>query len=164
MQAGDFLLVRSPGVIPRLIGLGELLRDGKPWDYWTHAAFIVNDSGATIEAQAKGIVPSRVSAHPDSLVVPSGLSSEGRENAVRFAESCLGDHYGYLTILSIAADLITPRALILRSPRTLICSEFVARCLEHGGWISPELDAGRVKPSNLAKWFDATPRLTPAAH
>lgn len=153
MKPGDILLVRSTGLIPRLIRLGEAMRRKGPWAYWSHIAVIVSADGATIEAQAKGVVASHISAHPDCAVIDTGLSDPDRAQAVTFAYSCHGDRYGYLTILSIVLDLLTPNVLSFRSPKTLICSELGARALEHGGWVSPLLDTSTVMPSDLAYWF-----------
>ena len=153
MKPGDILLVHSTGLIPRLIHLGELLHRRGPATHWTHVAVIVSADGDTVEAQSHGVVASHVSAHPDSQVVDVGLSDVDRAQAVAFARSCLGDRYGYLTIASIVVDLLTPKALTFRSPRTLICSELGARALEHGGWVCPELDTSWVMPSDLAYWL-----------
>ena len=153
MRAGDFLLVHSTGVFPWLIRVGERLHFKGKGSQWSHAALIVSDDGKTIEAQARGVVASTVSAHSVCQVVDSGLSDAGRQQVCRFAASCLGDEYGYLTLASIVLDLLTPSFLTFRRPKTLICSELVARSLEHGGWICPDLDTSQVMPSDLCRWF-----------
>lgn len=152
MKPGDILLVQSDGVLPKLIRLGERLRRKGPWCKWSHIAVIVTANGDTIEAQARGVVRSHVLEHPVRQVVDFGLTDAERARAVAFAESCVGDAYGYLTIASIVLDIFTPFLPRFRSPRTLICSELGARVLEHGGWICPLLDTGSVEPSDLAYW------------
>jgi hypothetical protein len=152
VKPGDILLVQSNGALPRLIRLGERLRRKGPWCQWSHIAVIVSPEGDTIEAQARGVVRSQVSAHPVRQVADFGLTDAQRAAAVAFAESCVGVKYGYLTILSIALDIFTPHLPRFRAGRTLICSELGARALEHGGWICPLLDTGTVEPSDLAYW------------
>lgn len=153
MKPGDILLVESSGFLPWLIRLGERIHRRGPSCRWSHVAVIVSAEGDTIEAQASGVLVSNVAHHPVCQVVDTGLSDQDRAQAAAFAVSCLGVRYGYLTILSIALDLLSPDFITLRSPRTLICSELAARALEHGGWVSPELDTSRVMPSDLAHWL-----------
>lgn len=154
MNPGDIVLVRSPGILARLIRIGERLRRRGKWCYWNHVGIITSTDGDTIEAWGRGMVRANLRDHADYKVVSSGLGEIDRLQAVSFAESTLGRWYGFLTILSIAVDLVTPDWVTFRSPNTFICSELVARCMEHGGWISPIVDTSQVMPSDIARWFD----------
>ncbi len=107
--------------------------------------------GTLIEALAHGVVRGTLDAYPDHQIVSYPCANP--ELAYKFVESCLGDKYGYLTDLSIGLDLLTPKFIHFKSGKTLICSELVARALEHVGWISPKLDTSHVMPSDLAEYF-----------
>lgn len=154
---GDILLTKGTAALDRLIQFGERIRDGKIASQYNHAAYILNSSGLILEAGGKGIVYGHVSDYPveDTLIISNFLSPPNTQQAIRFALSCAPvDNkpkvkYGYLTDVSIGIDLLTPGFVHFRSGNTLICSQFVAKCLEHGGWICPKLDTSHVMPSDL---------------
>lgn len=150
MQAGDLILVRTSGFLARIIRLGEWLHRRGRSCRWNHAAVAVSPT-EVVEATGRGVAR-RPLRYTDFHVVPSRMSGEDRGQVVTFATSCVGVRYGYVTILSIALDLLTPAFWSFRSSRTLICSELAARAWEHGGHVWPELDCARIMPSDLAFW------------
>lgn len=153
MKPGDLLLVHSDAPFNRLIKFGEWLHRKNASCWTTHIGCIVSEAGDTIEAEAKGVIRSNVSAHAQSKVIDTGFTDEQRARAVAFAESCVGDEYGFLTLASIALHLLLPFPLSFKSSKSLICSELGARFAEHAGWICPELDTARVMPSDIDFWF-----------
>jgi len=61
------------------------------------------------------------------------------------------EEYGFLTILSIAVTLLSPRFLRVdfRRQGTLICSALVALSLHAGGWLARVGDFYQVSPGSL---------------
>ena len=162
MQPGDFFLTHGSGFLPALIDFGEWLQRAGPDRWATHAGLLdhfdeTRNDWATIEATGSGVEQCWLSSHGEAdvnyRVVDSHLDARGRTLAVAQAHDWLGVAYGFVTFASIAVDILTPSPLMVRSKRTLICSELVARALYHGGWDCPALDFGRVTPADLAKWF-----------
>lgn len=150
---GDIVLCHSTTKLGKLIRFGESLRDPGVDSHWNHAAIISDADGTMIEAVGKGVRKGSLAAYPDHIIIPSRLSPEDTAQALAFAESCVGTEYGYLTAASIGLNLLVPWFIHFQSGDTLICSQLVARALEHGGWICPKLDTSHVMPSDLAKWL-----------
>lgn len=166
-QPGDFFLEDGKGFVSTVIRLGENIYERDQYCWATHAGLIVSPEGETIEAEGNGVIRSSIDAHIAShmrfQVVNSGLDARGRELAVEVANQWVGVSYGYITILSITFDMLSPDFFWrIRSPHSLICSELVMRALYHGGAQSPRIDFGMVKPSDLARqWQVPPPKDTP---
>jgi len=79
-----------------------------------------------------------------------------RTHEVEFAQACLHNHYGWLTIVSIALSLLTGSKLGFGVDGQEICSALVARCLERTGEIFPT-DPWHIMPADLAKYYDVLP-------
>jgi hypothetical protein len=79
-----------------------------------------------------------------------------RTHEVEFAQACLNEHYGWLTIVSIAFCLLTGSKLGFGVDGQEICSALVARCLERTGEIFPT-DPWHITPADLAKYFNVRP-------
>ena len=156
VSVGDIVLVHGHGVVDRLIQFGERIRDSKEASYYNHAAYIVGSNGLLLQATGRGIEFGNFYtsfATDETLVIPNPLGRFQTQDALKFANSCINVKYGYLEIVSIGCDLLTPHFIHFKSGNTLICSEFVAKILEHGGWISPKLDTSHVMPSDLYNYF-----------
>ncbi len=151
----SFALCHGTTWLDKLIRFGERIRSAPKDARWSHAAVVMPD-GSLIEALSHGVQRGSLAAYPDHALLSFGCTKAQAEAAYAFAESCLGDEYGYLTDLSIGLDLLTPAFIHFKSGDTLICSELVARTLEHAGWISPKLDTSHVMPSDLAAYFDCS--------
>lgn len=76
-----------------------------------------------------------------------------RQQAVDFADFCLNDRYGWLTIVSIALCLLTGAKFSFGVDGQQICSAQVARCIERIGEIFREGDPWHLAPADLAKHF-----------
>ncbi len=157
----QFALCHGTTWLDKTISFAERIRSTPKSARWTHAAVVMPD-GTLIEALSKGVQRGSLSAYPDHALLSLPVAPIEAQRAYAFAESCLGDKYGYLTDLSIGLDLLTPAFIHFKSGKTLICSELVARTLEHAGWISPKLDTGHVMPSDLATYFHCD--VTAPAH
>lgn len=174
-RPGDLALVHSPpGITGRLIAVGERIAwwrlgkdrwphpDRPPW-WGTHAALLhelTPDGWTTLEAQGDGIGAHWLDDHASYVVLPAPLDNRGRDKALAFAKRWVGTPYGFLTDVSIGLDQLTPRAIRFRSRKTLICSEYVARSWECGGWLCPQLDIGQVMPAQLDWWVTASTKAT----
>ena len=123
-RPGDFILTHSSGWYGTLIRFGEALRyrgSYKVFAHWSHAGIFVDDSGEIIEALGGGVQKRNISVYDETeyvvVHVPVETSPLDRQHAVEFADFCLHDPYGWLTIISIAfcenarekLDHVTPR-------------------------------------------------------
>ena len=162
---GDFILTHSSGIYGRLIRFGEAIRywgQDKVFAHWSHAAIFVDDDGNIIEALGGGVQKRNISVYrgTEYVVVHLPLTTVplDRDEAVKFAEYCLNDKYGWLTIVSIALCLLTGAKLSFGVDGQQICSALVARCVERIGEIFSEAEPWHLMPADLAKHFDV--RLT----
>jgi hypothetical protein len=163
--SGDFILTHSSGIFGRLIRLGESIRfwgSDRIFAHWSHAAIFINDLGDIIEALGGGVQQRNISVYDATEYVvvhlPPTTARRDREQAVEFANFCLNDKYGWLTIGSIAFCLLTTAKISVGINGQQICSGLVARCCERIGEIFPEGDPWQLMPADLAKHFDV--RLT----
>lgn len=156
-QAGDLVLVRHKGVLPKLIRLGQAIRyRGKLRPYvWCNHSAIISSPGWLIEQGARGGVLSRTADYTaeDVAVVRIAMSSTDRAHVVAFAQWTLGIGYGYFSIAAIVWDLLTGFHLSGGSGLRLICSAAAARALEHGGAFIPDRAPETIMPADLARLF-----------
>jgi len=160
-RPGDFILTHSTGIYGGLIRFGEALRyrgANEVFAHWSHAAIFADESGNIIEALG-GVVQTRnISVYEGTEYVvvhlPAATSPVDREQAVGFAEFCLNDPYGWLTIVSISLCLLTGTKLSVGVDGQQICSALVARSLERIGEIFTENEPWQLMPADLAKHFD----------
>jgi hypothetical protein len=155
-QTGDFILTHSKGFVSSLIRFGQALRftgreRGLTW--WSHAALIVSDDGALIEALGSGVQRSRLDKYLPTdfqLVRLQSLASEDdRRQIVAYAEWALGQRYGFLTILSISLSLLTGGKFTFGFDGQSICSGLVARALERTNAIF-DRSPSHIMPADLA--------------
>ncbi len=158
---GDFILTHSSDVYGRLIRFGEAIRyrgAEKVFAHWSHAAVFINDTGDIIEAIGGGVQERNISVYDATEYVvvhlPATIVPGDREHAVAFADFCLNDKYGWLTIVSIALCLLTGAKLSFGVDGQQICSALVARSCERIGEIFTEGDPWELMPADLAKHFD----------
>ena len=182
-QPGDLIATRSDSLVGTLIRFGESVRSRgwrktiwseiraffgvpdfdcptDPW-YYNHIAVIVDKDGTLIEALADGLIESNISKYrlyrvlSLEAVQPGTLLAE-RNSAVTFAKQQLSlhDSYGWLSIISIVVELLTPLKLDIGWDGAIICSAFGARCWEHAGVALPTLNPGTTLPSQLVDMVD----------
>ncbi|HEY0370555.1 MAG TPA: hypothetical protein VGD79_01040 [Thermoanaerobaculia bacterium] len=159
-RPGDFVLVKSKTLQAKLIRLGQWLRfrgDDRRYIGWSHAAVIVDADGGLVEAVGSGVQKSHVDHYKDvdhAVVDISALvDAPDREEVVAFANWCLDERYGYLTIISITIAIITGSKLIFGIDGQNICSGLVARALERTRAIFQRASS-HITPADLAKMFD----------
>jgi hypothetical protein len=155
---GDFILVSTNGILAKLIRLGQFIRyHGKmrPFARWNHTAMIINDSGDIIEAIGRGVVINNISDYNDVeyYYVTSKLNKQSRDQAVAAANSFLKDKYSWVTIFSIAIELLTGIKIQLTQSNTMICSALVGQSLWAGGIIF-DSNPYQMMPADLACAFD----------
>lgn len=160
---GDAVFAETHDLFGRVIHFGEWLK--RPWrkgSKFTHMAMIVeSDPGGNPWVMQMGRHCERVRL---SDVAPGGTveirscpPEVDREKAVEYAETLEGIGYAVSVIVSIAFNLWTPSFVSIDFRRTrgrygtLICSAFVARCWEHGGYNLPYSDPFQVTPAQMAE-------------
>jgi uncharacterized protein YycO len=159
---GDFILTHGTSWTSRMIRWGEAIRyrgADKPFARWNHAAIFINEQGDIIEALGGGVQQRNISIYKDTeyhVVHLENVLDVNRTHEVEFAQACLHNHYGWLTIVSIALSLLTGSKLGFGVDGQEICSALVARCLERTGEIFPT-DPWHIMPADLAKYYDVLP-------
>jgi len=171
-EPGDFILTHGAELFSQLIRFGQQLRfrgADRPYTYWNHAALVVTSGGAIVEALGSGVERRSLSDYDPTqyTVVRITASAEDRAEAAVFAERCVGQHYGWATIVSIAISLVTGAKFSFGFNGQLICSGLVARALERTTAIFED-EPSHIMPAQLAKLYGAvppppgTPKGTPA--
>lgn len=155
-KPGDLVFAHSNGIMGRIIRLGERIRFRKGVQ-WNHVAIIdrMMEDGdwLIIQAEARGVTKDKrlSSIAPGGrykvVRLPSGIS---RQKVLDFAHDQVGSRYGWLTILSIAIDILTPFWVpSFRTRNSWICSAISAEALRAGGWIHEWSDIYLVTPTML---------------
>ena len=157
---GDFILVSSTGILAKFIRFGQFIRyhgKMKPFSRWNHAALIIDEQGTIIEAIGRGVVTNNISDYKDVeyYYVNTRLNSQSRSQSVAAGKSFLKDKYGWLTIFSIAMELITGVKVQLSNSNTMICSAVVGQSLWAGGIIFDQ-NPYQMMPADLAAAFNVT--------
>jgi hypothetical protein len=154
MQPGDLALVHSNSWTGRIIRLGQSLKCGfgSPYSYFNHCSIVTDPFGATIEAVAPRIRRWQLQQDEDFVIVDVGASAEDRAQIVRFAESCLNEGYGYLSIACISLRLLTGSRLMFGTQRTITCSGMAAEALTRS-WPIFRVEPSTLMPSELAEFF-----------
>jgi hypothetical protein len=159
---GDFLLTHANAWTSKLIRFGEGLRywgERSKFAHWSHAALFVSENGDIVEALGSGVQKRNVSVYRETeyhVIRLTATSKEDRDHAVAFAGHCLNDHYGFLTIISLAITLLTASKFFFGVNGQMICSGLVARALERFGAIF-QYDSWHTMPADLAECFSVVP-------
>jgi uncharacterized protein YycO len=155
---GAFLLVHRHSLMGAAIRFGESIRfrgKNRTFAYWNHAALVVSP-GAVVEALGNGVVRTPLAKYRGVNVAhvdPVGWSAEDRLESIHYAESQLGEKYGFLTIASIGLHAITGGRFQFGVDESTICSGLVARCLERGPTIFEHHQPANITPADLARHF-----------
>jgi uncharacterized protein YycO len=158
---GDFILTHGTAWTSWFIRFGQRIRfRGKDSRYahWSHAALIVSGQGDVIEALGAGVQKRNIDVykHTEYFVVRIDASPDDRNEEVAFAEYCLGESYGFLTIVSIALGLLTGAKFTFAFDGQTICSGLVARALERTTAIFNRTPS-HIMPADLAKFYGVEP-------
>src|SRR5438105_13676067 len=106
-RPADFILTHEDAWTSGLIQFGQSLRfrgkDSK-YAFWNHTAIFTDEQGGIVEALGAGVIAGNISSYTPTeyTVVRVDASDEDRQEAVAFARACVGQPYGWLTIISIA--------------------------------------------------------------
>jgi len=158
-EPGSIGFCHSKGIIGWAIRLGEHLRF-RHGDFWNHV-FIVsdktNEQGEQLVIQALGggvddtKSISTIAPGGKYKIIPPPIDVLGTD-VLMFAERQVGSPYGYVSIISIALQIILPKWFPLPRIRTnssWICSALGAESLRCGGWVHDWPDIYSVVPSEL---------------
>jgi uncharacterized protein YycO len=160
-EPGDFILCHRKGLASSIIRMGERLRF-RSGARWSHVVFVVasedsEGNGRVIEALTTGVVRTPLSNYDniEHQVVPTHLASVDRAQAISFAQSCVGQKYGWTVIFACALRFLTPgRGLWFGMNGTEICSGLVAQCLVRG-WANFKSNPSSLTPAELAEEYGA---------
>ena len=149
IQPGDAIYARTHNIYGFMIRIAQALRWWKGRD-WNHTAIVDHidaDGQIWVNQMARRCEQVKIEE-----VAPGGKlkwvpmpESLDRERVLTWARKRLGIHYGYMTIVSIAFNLLLPERISIdvHIENTLICSAYVTRAWEHGGFDCP------VNPMNI---------------
>lgn len=159
-EPGDFILTHGTSWTSWLIRFGQGLRfwgAKRRFTWWNHAAIIVSADGALVEALGAGVTRTNISKYRPAeyhLVSISEIVASGadRDEALAFAEWCVGMPYAWLIIVSIAMSLVTGGKFTFGFDGQAICSGLVARALERTKAIFNRTPS-HIMPADLAMYF-----------
>jgi cell wall-associated NlpC family hydrolase len=172
-EPGDIIFCHSNGFVGAMIRFGERLRSPLTDAYWNHVAIVVEPGedglARVVQAGGNGVAYASlrdIDAHYVAIPTEAfpGLLGDPIDRAalVEQAHALVGEKYGWLTILSIIVNIITPKWIRIPSFRrggTFICSALGAWCLHAGGADIDTYDIYQIMPSEvreLAEWNPAS--------
>jgi hypothetical protein len=155
---GDIVLTHGDKPVMKAIRFGERIKyhgSDQRYAYWNHTFIVTTAEGGIIEAKHGNVNRNMIKEYEPKwyAVINPKLSDDRRADMIKFAESCLGQDYGFLTILGIGAWIATGGHLTFGLAGTEICSQLVGRSLEHAGMVLPK-DPQVTMPADIAKMFD----------
>jgi uncharacterized protein YycO len=158
LTPGDLILAHRHHVVAGLISQAQKRRFRGPdavYARWSHAA-IVAPGDTVIEAEVRGVERSPISKYRDDeyrlVRLEDQLEPDARARVVEYAQSRIGQAFGYLDMFGSAMYLLTGMPLRVARKNHEICSSLVVRALQHGGLLE-ELDPLLTLPADLAKRF-----------
>ena len=151
--AGDIGFARTTGLMGRLIRLGEALKLHKSaFNHMFVIDRVVLGDAYVIQATLRGVTDSALL----SSVAPGGTftiitppSSVDREKLLEFCRAQVGTRYSFLTILSIAFDVVTwdwVPSFMNSYRQSWICSGLVSEGLRYAGWLHEWVNIYTVMP------------------
>ncbi|MEU7570316.1 hypothetical protein [Micromonospora sp. NPDC049240] len=145
MQAGDIALVRTGGLIGRLIRVVTRSR-------YNHIRLILDEHGSCIEANPTGCEYGFV--QPGDVIVIAPLLDGERDKIADIAKEILGTPYGFLDVVALGLSQFgfKPRWARRRieNPETLFCSQLIDYAWKHVGYDAfPATECYDVSPGDL---------------
>ena len=158
-QPGDFILTHRRHLVSRLIRVAQKIRGReRTYSYWSHAAVIVSGDGDLVEAETRGVVRTNLAryASREYHLVRLGDSADDRDRrqVVAFAESLVGQPFGFLDLFSVGLSLLTGAKINVSYESHLMCSALVARALERTSAIFGD-EPAHMLPADLARYYGA---------
>lgn len=166
-QPGDMLFFHSAGFVGRMIRLGERLRHPTQPHWVNHVGVCVEPDGdglpRIVQAGASGVAYAYLKdidaaydiVEAERFPVIGDDPTWGlpdRISIVAQAHDLVGAKYGWLTIISIVLNVLTPKWIRVpdfRRGTTYICSAAAAWCLHAGGADIDTYDIYQIMPSEL---------------
>lgn len=160
---GDILFFHSKGFVGAMIRLGERLRHPTQPHWVNHVGVCVEDDGdglpRIVQAGANGVAYAYLKdidaeyevVSADAFPTVTDVEID-RYAVICQAHDLVGAKYGWLTILSIVVNVLTPRWIRIpdfRRGTTYICSAAAAWCLHAGGADIDTYDLYQIMPSEL---------------
>lgn len=159
-QPGDIVLTHGHSLIHKGIRFAQNIRfrgERRRFAYWNHAAVVVGKHGEIIEAQARyGVRKASLAVEYADLhydVVDVKQTQADRDEIVAFAESCLGQDYGFLTIISLMMWTSFGGKFIFGLDGTEICSGLAAQAQVRGTANFPRMPS-MMMPADLAEYYE----------
>jgi len=158
IEVGDIIFAHTNGII------GKAIRFAEWWHHptrmgsqWNHVAIVtrIDDHRIFItQAQPHGVTNDMALDElidvNDKMLVYRPPAHLNHDAMLEFAFGEVGSHYGFLSIASVATDIITPTwAPAIRTPDSWICSALAAEYLRVGGWVHRWPDIYGVMPAQL---------------
>jgi hypothetical protein len=158
-EPGDFILTRGDKFFNKVIRFGQNIRfrgANRKYAYRDHMALVVNSDGNLIEATSTGVIRTNLTRYKDQEyhLVRLGKTAKlgDRDEMVAFAEWCLGEPYGWTTLVCIGVGLLTGGSFTFGFSGQKICSGLVAKALERTKAIFNR-DSEDIMPADLAKYY-----------
>jgi hypothetical protein len=165
-QWGDFILTHRKEPSSLLIAAAQRLRfrgEDRPYAHWSHVALIasqreIDKEPTLVEAWWSGVRQVSLSEYKDIEYhyVRTNLVHHDRRQAVDFVQACIGQQYGWPTLVATTPSLLFGDHIEFGLNGTQICSGLVARSLERGQYIFPTAP-NMMLPGHLAKHFLVRP-------
>jgi hypothetical protein len=165
---GSIVFTHSKGIVGWLIRLGQFLRlcglrpwrwknhPNRKWCHFNHVAVVMNSQGGIVEALADGVVMSNMTKYLNTEYVvwePDNPLWDYKEGLQWVAyEYSRHAAYGWVSIASIVAQLLTGSKISVGYRDSIICSAVGAKYLEHCGACLPYDDPRNVMPAELARF------------
>ncbi|HVD00143.1 MAG TPA: YiiX/YebB-like N1pC/P60 family cysteine hydrolase [Candidatus Dormibacteraeota bacterium] len=156
-EPGDFILTHRRHLVSRMIRIAQKIRGReRKYSYWSHAAVIVDRDGSLVEAETHGVVRTNLSKYQEREyhLVRIGDSADQRDRAqvAAFAESLVGQPFGFLDLFSVGLSLLTGAKVNVSYESHLMCSALVARALERTSAIFGD-EPAHMLPADLARYY-----------
>jgi uncharacterized protein YycO len=157
LRRGDLVLIRGPGWLGKAIRLGAWRRfrdDYKRYGYWSHAALVVNDKGHLLEVHARGVALCSIEKYRDTdfCHVRLDLSEAARDEATRYAQQHVGQHYDLWGFVLLGISVTFGDLFRVPDTGKPGCVSLIARALQRAG-ITFDRAPPELMPADLAKRF-----------
>lgn len=162
-RPGDFVLVHGVDWIGTLIHAFQALRfrarHERPYAYWSHAAIVTSPGGRLVEVGPRGVIATSLESYRnlDYHYVRVAASGSRRFEAVRFAESCVGQRYGTLSVIALGFVTLIRCPIALPERGQHHCAALVARALERATGERFARTPVNMMPADFAKHFGVVP-------
>lgn len=158
-EPGDFILTHRQHLVSRMIRVAQKIRGReRKYSYWSHAAVIVDRDGSLVEAETRGVVRTNLAKYQEREyhLVRIGDSADQRDRAqvAAFAESLVGQPFGFLDLFSVGLSLLTGAKVNVSYESHLMCSALVARAMERTSALFDD-EPAHMLPADLARHYGA---------